>query len=48
MPSSDPQALVKQIAAVDSIGAPATRDGLMQFKMRKNDCMQRARLGPKN
>ncbi len=44
----DPHALVQQIAAVDSIGAPATQDGLVQFKMRKSYCQQRAKLGLKN
>jgi hypothetical protein len=48
VPSTDPGALVQQVAAVDSIGAPATNDGLVQFKMRKSYCQQRARLGLKN
>lgn len=45
---SDPNALVQQVAAVDSIGAPATNDGLGQFKMRRSYCQQRASLGLKN
>lgn len=45
---SDPNALVQRIAAVDSIGAPATNDGLGQFKMRRSYCQQRASLGLKN
>lgn len=48
VPASDPNALVQQIAAVDSIGAPATNDGLVQFKMRRSYCQQRASLGLKN
>lgn len=48
VPASDPNALVQQIAAVDSIGAPATSDGLVQFKMRRSYCQQRAMLGLKN
>lgn len=46
--ASDPRALVQQVAAVESVGAPATRDGLVQFKMRKNYCQQRSRLALKN
>lgn len=46
--ASDPNALVQQVAAVDSIGAPATNDGLVQFKMRRSYCQQRASLGLKN
>lgn len=48
VPASDPNALVQQIAATDSIGAPATNDGLVQFKMRRSYCQQRAQLGLKN
>jgi hypothetical protein len=48
VPASDPNALVQQIAAIDSIGAPATNDGLVQFKMRRSYCQQRAQLGLKN
>lgn len=48
VPASDPNALVQQIAAVDSVGAPATNDGLVQFKMRRSYCQQRASLGLKN
>lgn len=45
---TDPRGLVQQVSAHDSIGAPATRDGLVQFKMRKSYCQQRAGLGLKN
>lgn len=45
---TDPNALVQHLAAVDSIGAPATNDGLVQFKMRRSYCQQRASLGLKN
>jgi hypothetical protein len=30
------------------VGAPATTDGLHQFKMRRNYCQQRSQLGLKN
>ncbi len=33
---------------LEPIGAPATTDGLGQFKMRRNYCQQRSRLGLKN
>ena len=46
--STDPRALVQQISASDSVGAPATNDGLVQFKMRRSYCQQRTRLGLKN
>jgi hypothetical protein len=48
VPASDPHALAQQISASDSVGAPATNDGLGQFKMRRSFCQQRARLGLKN
>lgn len=48
VPASDPRALVQQISTSDSVGAPATSDGLGQFKMRRSYCQQRARLGLKN
>lgn len=43
-----PQALLQEISASNSIGAPATRDGLVQFKMRIGFCQQRNQLGLKN
>lgn len=48
LPASDPRALLQQISVSDSVGAPATSDGLGQFKMRRSYCQQRARLGLKN
>jgi hypothetical protein len=35
---SDPLALVQTISRSSSVGVPATNDGLVQFKMRKNWC----------
>ncbi|MCC6991903.1 MAG: fibronectin type III domain-containing protein [Acidobacteria bacterium] len=46
--ATDPRALVQQVTAVESVGAPATNDGLAQFKMRRDYCQQRARLSLKN
>ena len=48
LPASDPRALLQQISVSDSVGAPATNDGLGQFKLRRSYCQQRARLGLKN
>jgi hypothetical protein len=48
VPASDPRALVQQISASDSVGVPATNDGLGQFKTRRSYCQQRSRLGLKN
>jgi len=48
LPASDPRALVQRISASDSVGAPATDDGLGQFKMRRSYCQHRALLGLKN
>ena len=48
VPASDPRALAQQISASDSVGVPATNDGLIQFKMRRSFCQQSARLGLKN
>lgn len=45
---ADPHALVQQISAVESVGVPATSDGMVQFKMRRDYCQQRSRLGLKN
>jgi len=46
--ATDPLALVQVISASESVSAPATTDGLHQFKMRRNFCQQRSRLGLKN
>lgn len=46
--SSDPTALLQVISKSNSVGAPATTDGLIQFKMRKGFCQQRSKLGLKN
>ena len=46
--STDPMALLQVISASDSISAPATADGLVQFKLRRNYCQQASRLGLKN
>ena len=41
-------ALRQEISQSNSVGAPATTDGLIQFKMRRGFCQQRSRLGVKN
>ena len=41
-------ALAQQISASQSVGAPATNDGMFQFKMTRNYCGQLTRLGLKN
>jgi hypothetical protein len=46
--ASDPLALRQEISASNSVGSPATTDGLFQFKMRKGFCQQRSKLGLKN
>jgi hypothetical protein len=46
--SSSPYALAQFISPHQSVGAPATTDGLHQFKMRRNYCQQLSRLGLKN
>jgi len=46
--ATDPLALVQVISASTSVSAPATTDGLLQFKMRRGFCQQRSRLGLKN
>jgi hypothetical protein len=43
-----PGALLQEISRSNSVGAPATRDGLQQFKMRVGFCQQRGLLGLKN
>jgi hypothetical protein len=46
--SSSPYALVQEISKSDSVGAPATTDGMHQFKMRRYYCGQLSKLGLKN
>jgi len=46
--STSPYALLQEISKSQSVGAPATNDGMHQFKMRRNYCQQWARLGLKN
>jgi hypothetical protein len=47
--ASDPLALVQIISATNSIGAPATNDGLIAFKSRPHRwCGNRAQLGYRN
>ena len=46
--STNPLALRQDISRSNSVGAPATTDGLHQFKMRKGFCQQRSALGLKN
>lgn len=43
-----PLATTSLSATVPAGVGPATSDGLGQFKMRRSDCQQRARLGLKN
>lgn len=44
----DPRALEQVISRSSSVGAPATRDGLAAFKIRRNYCGLRDQLGLKN
>ncbi len=44
----DPRALQQVISSTDSVRAPATRDGLAAFKIRRNYCGQIEQLGLKN
>jgi hypothetical protein len=46
LPADDPMALRQEISQSENVGAPATNDGLVQFKMRVNYCG--AGLGLKN
>jgi hypothetical protein len=43
-----PYALKQEISQSQSVGAPATRDGLHQFKLRRNYCQNQNRLSLKN
>ena len=45
---SHPYALRQEISASQSTGAPATTDGLVQFKMRRDYCERKSGLGLKN
>lgn len=46
--SNAPGALVQELSRSDSVGSPATSDGLKQFKMRVSFCQNRGQLGLKN
>jgi hypothetical protein len=46
--SNAPGALVQEISRSESVGSPATNDGLKQFKMRVSFCQNRGQLGLKN
>jgi hypothetical protein len=46
--SGDPLALRQEISTSESVGSPATTDGLKQFKMRRGFCQQSSKLGLKN
>ena len=46
--SNTPGALVQEISRSESVGSPATSDGLKQFKMRVGFCQNRSQLGLKN
>ena len=46
--STSPYALLQEISLSQSVGAPATNDGMHQFKMRRNYCGQWSRLSLKN
>jgi hypothetical protein len=48
LPATDPMALLQVISKSNSVGVPATTDGLLQFKMRRGFCQQRSSLGLKN
>ena len=41
-------ALAQEISRSESVGSPATSDGLKQFKMRVGFCQNRSQLGLKN
>jgi hypothetical protein len=46
--ATSPYALLQVISQSQSVGAPATNDGMHQFKLRRNYCQQWSRLGLKN
>jgi hypothetical protein len=45
---ADPAALLQVISASDRLNAPATRDGLLAFKIRRNYCGNIEQLGLRN
>ena len=45
---ADPAALLQVISAADRLNAPATRDGLLAFKIRRNYCGNIEQLGLRN
>jgi hypothetical protein len=45
---TDPLALIQTISQSESVGAPATNDGLVQYKSRRSWCQHLAQLGLKN
>lgn len=46
--ANDPAALLQEISRSNSVGSPATTDGLKQFKMRRSFCQQWSKLSLKN
>jgi hypothetical protein len=48
LPATDPLAIAQTISRSNSVGAPATDDGLLQFKVRRSWCQNSSRLGLKN
>ena len=48
LPSSNPLAIAQTISRSSSIGAPATDDGLVQYKVRRSWCQRQGNLGLKN
>jgi hypothetical protein len=48
LPAADPMAIAQTISQSNSVGAPATNDGLVQFKVRRSWCQNQSSLGLKN
>jgi len=48
VPSTDPLAIKQTISRSNSVGSPATNDGLLQFKVRRSWCQNEGFLGLKN
>ena len=46
--ASNPLAIAQTISRSNSVGAPATNDGLIQFKVRRSWCQRLSNLGLKN
>jgi hypothetical protein len=44
----DPSALKQELSQSNSLNAPATRDGLLAFKIRRNYCGRSDQLGLRN